>query len=114
MPGPLDGVKILDVSAVVSGPLATMILADQGAQVVKIEPTGTGEVMRQRLNFRNGMSSFFANCNRGKRSLAVDLKQERGVEVVRQIAERSDVFVQNWRPGASVWERRPFESGTRT
>lgn len=101
MSGPLNGVKILDVSAVVSGPLATMILADQGAQVVKIEPTGTGEVMRQRLNHRNGMSSFFANCNRGKRSLAVDLKQERGIEIVRQLARQSDVFVQNWRPGAA-------------
>jgi crotonobetainyl-CoA:carnitine CoA-transferase CaiB-like acyl-CoA transferase len=101
MPGPLEGVKVLDVSAVVSGPLATMILADQGAEVVKVEPTGTGDVMRQKLNHRGGMSAFFANCNRGKRSVAVDLKQERGVEVVKRLAREADVLVQNWRPGAA-------------
>ena len=101
MPGPLDGVKILDVSAVVSGPLATMILADQGAEVVKVEPVGTGDIMRQRLNHRGGMAAFFLNVNRGKRSIAVDLKQPRGIELVRKLAEDADVFVQNWRPGAA-------------
>ncbi|MGH0030832.1 MAG: CaiB/BaiF CoA transferase family protein [Myxococcota bacterium] len=101
MPGPLEGVKVVDVSAVVSGPLAAMILADQGASVVKIEPLGLGDIMRQNLNQRGGMTSFFANCNRGKRSVAVDLKQERGVALVKELVRDADVFIQNWRPGAA-------------
>jgi crotonobetainyl-CoA:carnitine CoA-transferase CaiB-like acyl-CoA transferase len=94
-------VRVVDVSAIVSAPLATMMLADQGADVVKVEPTGGGELMRQPLNERGGMCSFFANCNRGKRSIAVDLKQARGVALVRELVRSADVFVQNWRPGAA-------------
>jgi crotonobetainyl-CoA:carnitine CoA-transferase CaiB-like acyl-CoA transferase len=101
MGGPLADVRVVDVSAVVSAPLATMMLADQGAQVVKIEPLG-GEVMRLPLNTRGGMSAFFANCNRGKRSIAIDLKQPRGCELVRELVREADVFVQNWRPGAAA------------
>ncbi len=101
MAGPLEGVRVVDVSAVVSGPLATMMLADQGAEVVKVEPP-TGDVMRLPLNSRGGMSAFFANCNRGKRSIAIDLKQQRGRELVLELAKRADVFVQNWRPGAAA------------
>ena len=101
MPGPLDGVRVVDVSAVVSAPLATMMLADQGADVVKVEPPVKGDVMRQPLNERAGMSSFFANCNRGKRSIAIDLKQPQGLALVKQLVREADVFVQNWRPGAA-------------
>lgn len=101
MPGPLSGIKVVDVSAVVSGPLATMLLADQGADVVKVEPVGSGELMRQPTNARGGMCAFFANCNRGKRAIAIDLKQERGVALVRELVREADVFVQNWRPGAA-------------
>ncbi len=101
MPGPLDGIRILDVSAVLSGPLATMLLADQGAQVIKVEPPGIGDIMRTNLNRREGMAAFFANANRGKRSIALDLQQEKGREILRQMAREADVFVQNYRPGAA-------------
>ncbi len=88
MPGPLDGVRVVDVSAVVSAPLATMMLADQGADVIKIEPPVKGDVMRQPLNERSGMSSFFANCNRGKRSIAIDLKQPKGLVQAQALSLR--------------------------
>jgi len=100
MPGPLDGIRILDLSAVLSGPLATMMLADQGAEVIKVEPPGLGDIMRIGLNRRAGMAAFFANANRGKRSIVLDLGREKGRDVVRELARRADVFVQNFRPGA--------------
>jgi crotonobetainyl-CoA:carnitine CoA-transferase CaiB-like acyl-CoA transferase len=100
MPGPLAGIRIVDLSAIVSGPLATMMLADQGADVVKIEPPGIGDLMRLGGFERGGLASFFANVNRGKRSLVVDLQQERGREIVRDLVRQADVFVQNFRPGA--------------
>src|SRR5262245_61355653 len=100
MPGPLAGIQILDISAVLSGPLATMILADQGADVIKVESPGFGDVMRLGLNRRRGMAAFFANANRGKRSLVLDLRRPRGREILLELAGRADVFVQNYRPGA--------------
>jgi crotonobetainyl-CoA:carnitine CoA-transferase CaiB-like acyl-CoA transferase len=101
MPGPLSGVRVVDASAVVSGPLATMMLADQGADVIKVEAPGIGEVMRVGTYARGGMAALFANCNRGKRSIVLDLRQERGREIAHRLVERADVFVQNWRPGAA-------------
>lgn len=101
MPGPLDGIKVVDVSAILSGPLACQMLADQGAEVVKVEPLGLGDIMRSGPFRKGGLSAFFANANRGKRSLAVDLHQEEGREVVRKLVRLADVFVQNWRPGAA-------------
>lgn len=100
MPAPLDGIKVVDVSAVVSGPLATMILGDQGADVVKIEPPVTGEMVRQPNLERGGLTSLFMNCNRNKRGITVDLGTPEGLEIVRRLVEQADVFVQNWRPGA--------------
>ena len=101
MPGPLEGIKVVDVSAVVSGPLATMMLADQGADVVRVEPTGDGDLLRLGAFRRGGLTAFFANNNRGKRAIAVDLLNEEGREIVRQLVREADVFVQNWRPGAA-------------
>ncbi|MDX1383848.1 MAG: CoA transferase, partial [Thermoanaerobaculia bacterium] len=98
MPGPLSGVRVLDLSAVVSGPLATVLLADQGADVVKVERL-EGDVQRHVGSSRQGLSGNFHMLNRGKRSIAVDLKQERGRDIVRALADRSDVAVQNFRPG---------------
>ena len=100
MPAPLDGIKVVDVSAVVSGPLATMILGDQGADVVKIEPPVTGEMVRQPNLERGGLTSLFMSCNRNKRGITVDLGTPEGLEIVRRLVEQADVFVQNWRPGA--------------
>jgi crotonobetainyl-CoA:carnitine CoA-transferase CaiB-like acyl-CoA transferase len=101
MPGPLDGVKVLDLSVMISGPLAAMLLADQGAQVVKIESPGLGDLMRYLGSSRGGMTGIFANCNRGKRSLVLNLKEPRGVEVLKKLAESADVVIQNFRPGAA-------------
>ncbi len=101
MPGPLSGIKVVDVSAVVSGPLATMMLADQGADVIRIEPHGLGDTLRLPNFARGGLTAFFANTNRGKRSMVLDLTKPAGREIVYQMVRDADVFVQNWRPGAT-------------
>jgi len=101
MAGPLSGVRVVDVSEVISGPLATMILADQGAEILKIEPPRYGEESRQLANYRNGMAGLYANCNHGKRSIGINLKSERGLELALEMIREADVFVQNWRPGAA-------------
>ena len=82
MPGPLQGVRVLDLSVMISGPLATMILADQGAEVIKVESPGLGDIMRFLGTSQGGMTGIFANNNRGKRSLVLDLKQPAGVDVL--------------------------------
>ncbi len=101
MPGPLDGIRVIDVSEVISGPLAAMFLADQGADVIKVEPPGHGEESRQLATYRNGMAGLFANCNHGKRSIGVNLKTPEGLELLYELVEHADVFLQNWRPGAA-------------
>ena len=98
--GPLDGVKVLDFSVMISGPLAAMMLADQGADVIKVESPGLGDIMRFLGTNKGGMTGIFANNNRGKRSIVVDLKQPDGADLVRRLAEDADVVIQNFRPGA--------------
>jgi crotonobetainyl-CoA:carnitine CoA-transferase CaiB-like acyl-CoA transferase len=98
--GALAGLRIIDVSQVISGPVCTRILGDQGADVVKVEPLG-GDLTRHLGSGGRGMSPVFATSNRNKRSLALDLKNERGVEILRRLARDADVFVQNFRPGAA-------------
>ncbi|WP_334142417.1 CaiB/BaiF CoA transferase family protein [Rhabdothermincola sp.] len=95
---PLAGIRVVDLTSNMSGPLATMVLADQGADVVKVEPP-EGDLIRTVGTGNGGMSAYFANLNRGKRSIAVDLSTGVGVEVVRRLAADADVFVQNFRPG---------------
>ena len=99
MPGPLHGFRILDLSAVISGPYGTMILADQGADVIKVEPPGIGDFTRAAGNKSGGMSASFLNNNRNKRSIVVNLRHPDGVAVVKRIAATCDVLVQNFRPG---------------
>ena len=102
MQGPLDGVRIVEVSQVMYGPFDTMILADQGAEVVKIEPPGIGDVSRQPSYFeRGGLTAAFANLNRNKRGMAVDITRPEGLKIVDQLVADTDVFVQNWRPGVA-------------
>ncbi len=81
MAGPLKGIRIIDVSEVISGPLAVMILAEQGADVIKVEPPKYGEQSRQLSNYRDGMAALYANCNHGKRSIGINLKSAEGLEV---------------------------------
>src|SRR5438105_5934571 len=106
MAGPLSGVRVLDLSGVVSGPFATMFLADQGADVLKIEPIGGDITRRSRATIDKGgeFSALFISSNRGKRSLAIDVKSVIGREVLAKLVAQADVLVQNFRPGAM--ERR--------
>jgi crotonobetainyl-CoA:carnitine CoA-transferase CaiB-like acyl-CoA transferase len=101
MPGPLDGYRVLDLTQIVSGPLATMLLADQGADVIKVEPVLGGDISRLVSGYaRNGFSAFFANNNRGKRSVTLDLATDEGRAALLRLCERADVIVENFRPGA--------------
>ena len=99
MSGPFEGVKIVDVTAMLSGPWATAILGDQGADIVKVEAPGKGDHVRSLGNRRGGMSSMFLNINRNKRSITLDLKKPEGRDLLLRIAATADVFVQNFRPG---------------
>src|SRR5829696_5545872 len=98
--GALDGIKVVDLSVMISGPLAAMMLADHGADVVKVESPGLGDLMRFLGSHKGGVTGIFANNNRGKRSLVVDLKTPDGLDVVRRLATGADVLIQNFRPGA--------------
>ena len=106
MPGPLHGYRIVDLTSMISGPLATMILADQGADVIKVENPDGGDHTRAANNQRNGFSASFLNNNRNKRSLALDLKDPAAREALLRLIATADVFVQNFRPG--VAERMGF------
>lgn len=101
MSGPLAGFKIVDFSAVISGPLATMLLADQGADVIKVEAPGRPDLLRKEWYWRGGLTSLFANVNRGKRSIVVDLHDDGGLEIVHKLVRDADVVVENFRPGVA-------------
>ncbi len=97
--GPLHGVRIVDLTIALSGPWAVGLLADQGAEVIKIEQPGIGDIGRWVGIARGGVSAMAQFANRGKRSLSVNLQTEEGREIVRALARRADVFAQNFRPG---------------
>ncbi len=97
MAGPLAGIRVIDLTTVVSGPVCTMLLADQGADVIKVEPPG-GDIARRTAG--NGeFTAMFVSCNRGKRSLAIDLKQPAALAILHRLIAGADVLVQNFRPG---------------
>ena len=97
-PGILDGVRVLDFTAMMSGPYATRLMADLGAEVIKIEPP-EGDHIRTRPPTRNGRSTYFAQLNAGKKSLALDLKKAEAIALVKQLVATADVLVENYRPG---------------
>jgi formyl-CoA transferase len=100
-PGPLDGIRVLDLTRVLAGPYCTMFLGDLGAEVVKVEQPGVGDDTRGwGPPFVGGESAYFLCVNRNKKSITVDLKSQDGVALLRRLAERADVLIENFRPGA--------------
>jgi len=100
-PGPLDGITVLDLTRVLSGPYCTMLLGDMGARVIKIEQPGRGDDTRAwGPPFVHGESTYFLSINRNKESVTLDYKQPEGREILEQLVQRADVLVENFRPGA--------------
>ena len=94
-----QGLRVLDLTRVMSGPFCTAMLADLGAEVIKIEMPGFGEESRHFAPYVEGESTYFALLNRGKKSVTVNLKSPEGIALVRDLARQSDVLVENFRPG---------------
>ena len=100
---PLDGIRVVEAAQMVAGPLAGMILAEQGADVIKVElPDGVGDRIRSFGSRRNGMSAVFQAVNRGKRSIVLDSKRDDGRAAMLRLAASADVFLQNFRPGVAA------------
>lgn len=98
-PGPLAGIRVLDFSRILSGPYCTQILADLGAEVIKIETIDKGDETRGFPPFKGPLSHYFIALNRGKLSVALDLKSQRGAQIARELARTCDIVVENFRPG---------------
>lgn len=96
---PLEGIKVLDLTRVLAGPYCTMILANLGAEVIKVERPGTGDDSRDYGPFVNGESIYFVSINRGKKSIGVNLKSEEGKQVLLDLVKEVDVLAENYRPG---------------
>lgn len=99
MPGPLDGVRVVDFTTMIAGPYATMLLADQGADVIKVEAPVRSDHVRRAGYGQRQFTAAFLNNNRNKRSISVDVKHSEGRAILHQLAKTADVFVQNFRPG---------------
>jgi len=97
--GPLDGLLVIDLTRVLAGPYSTMVLADLGARVIKVEVPGTGDDARHFGPFSNGRSAYFSSLNRGKQSIALDLKSTDDREIFEGLVRRADILVENYRPG---------------
>jgi CoA:oxalate CoA-transferase len=97
--GPLSGITIIDLSRILAGPYCTLLLADLGARVIKVEPPLQGDDARQYGPFRNGKSAYFVSVNRGKESIALDLKSPEGREIFERLLDKADALVENFRPG---------------
>src|SRR5258705_3298691 len=96
---PLSGIRVIDLSTLVAGPWCSRLLADCGAEVIKIEAPGEGDVLRHSSPIPGGISRTFAHFNCGKKCVALDLKTPAGLEVARSLIERADVLIENFRPG---------------
>ena len=97
--GPLSGVRVLDFSRVLAGPAASLALADLGAEIIKIEPPGSGDDTRTFPPFSDGHSVYFLGINRGKKSIVIDLKSADGVALARDLTAKCDILIENYRPG---------------
>lgn len=96
---PLKGIKVVEMSNMVTASLSAMTLAQQGAEVIKVEPLGIGDKLRHFGSQKKGVSGVFNNCNRGKQSLAINMKSEAGQTAVNKLVEKADVLMHNYRPG---------------
>jgi crotonobetainyl-CoA:carnitine CoA-transferase CaiB-like acyl-CoA transferase len=101
MPGPLSGYRVVDLTTMISGPMATGLLGDQGADVIKVESPGAGDLVRYLGAPREGITATFATTNRNKRSIVLDLKQDEDFAAFEALVKTADVFVQNFRPGVA-------------
>ena len=99
MSGVLDGIRVLDLTQMVAGPLCTLLLGDLGAEVIKVEPPDGDSSRQIGVNRACGESDYFLSLNRNKRSIVLDLKSESGVETLKALAMNSDIVVENFRPG---------------
>jgi CoA:oxalate CoA-transferase len=97
--GPLSGVRVLDLTRVLSGPFCTMLLGDLGAEVIKVETPGEGDTVRHQGAVKDGLSWYFANYNRNKRSISLNLRAAEGRDILARLIVKSDVLVDNYRPG---------------
>jgi CoA:oxalate CoA-transferase len=97
--GPLSGITIVDLSRILAGPYCTLLMAELGARVIKVEPPGQGDDARHYGPFRNGKSAYFSSVNRGKESIALDLKSPEGRDVFERLLDKADALVENFRPG---------------
>src|SRR4051812_12359519 len=108
MPGALDGIKVLEVANYLTGPFAAMLLADMGAEVIKVEPRDGGDPFRGWEE--HGYSSHFRSVNRNKQSITLDLQTKTGREILLRLADQSDVLIENHRPGAMQRMGLSYES----
>jgi crotonobetainyl-CoA:carnitine CoA-transferase CaiB-like acyl-CoA transferase len=99
MPGPLEGYKVLELTSTVSGPFASMMLADQGADVVKVEPPGIGDLARFMGTTKSGIGAMFTVLNRNKKCICLDFKNPEDFEVLKKLIQETDVLIENYRPG---------------
>src|SRR3989337_2048779 len=97
--GPLSGVVVVDLSRILAGPYCTLLMAEMGARVIKVEPPKGGDDARAYGPFVNGKSTYFASVNRGKESIALDLKADADRKIFEKLLEKADVIVENFRPG---------------
>lgn len=102
MAGPLEGIRIIDLTQVVAGPVCTMLLAEQGAEVIKVELPEQGDILRHNRHFaKNEVNPLSLNCNRGKKSIVIDLTTPAGLELLHELVADADIFIQNFRAGVA-------------
>ncbi|MBE3084897.1 MAG: CoA transferase [Actinobacteria bacterium] len=98
---PLEDIVVLDFTRVLAGPYCAMILANLGAKIIKVERPETGDDSRSFGPYKNGQSAYFVSLNRGKKSIAIDLKKPEGKQIIKELAKVSDVVLENFRPGTT-------------
>jgi crotonobetainyl-CoA:carnitine CoA-transferase CaiB-like acyl-CoA transferase len=107
---PLEGIRVVDLSRLLAGPFCTTVLGDLGADIIKIEALPAGDLYRNAAPFHNGESVSFLSINRNKRSVGIDLRKSGGLDLVRAIADKADVIVENFKPGTMEEMQLSYEA----